>query len=197
MNTAPGAGALLRSPRYLLVRPLLALAALSVAVASVREAALIRAAESSSAAVILRSVFGLQAVGFPRTADFYLRIEPERWIGLHVATSCSTAMLLPGLAAMTAVLLLLRPLPPLATLSALVAATAVLFTCNLGRILMISLAAEWGGGRGFHLAHTWLGTAVTIAAATLAAGVYLHILSQGKRSRVTRTRQNPTPTVRS
>ena len=161
-------------------------ASLALCALSLVEARRVQDAEATISGALLRDVFSATTYVDPNHDLLYVWSRTLGWVGFHVALSCSTALLLPGLCLVTAVLFALRPVAMIAPLVALFSAAAVFGACNLGRITLIALVGwRWGTGAAFDAAHVWAGTAVTICGVTAAVGAYLYALGTGRR-RVTR-----------
>ena len=175
--------------------PLIA-AGMALCAWSLADGSRVQGAEVSAGAVLLRDVFGAAIFADPVHDLLYVRSASFGWVPFHVAPSCSTALLLPGLCLVTAVLLALRPIPALAPPAGLLAAAAVFGSCNLARITMIVLVGrQWGTGAAFDLAHVWAGTAVTICGVTAAVAAYLYALGAGRGRMCGGLRDLGTPAV--
>lgn len=96
---------------------------------------------------------------------------------------CTVAYLMVALLIGTAPLLLLRKLAPLRTLLAVTVALALLVLANLARLTAIgATVSEFGRDPGLTIAHTYLGSVLTVVG-TCAAGVAFAAILIGRSGR--------------
>lgn len=102
---------------------------------------------------------------------------------IFVLTSeCSVAYLLAALLIGAAPLMLLKPLSPGRTLSAIGLAATTLVLGNVARLTAIgATVSEWGRDPGLTIAHTYLGSLLTVVGTCL-AGVAFAVVLLGGRS---------------
>lgn len=167
--------------RYGLTRPPLIITMIALVAACVHYADRVRHTEADATAFLLRAV-GYHAVNQGPYNDVLIQVTPFYRVGLFVALSCSSVMVLPGLLGMTGLALALRPLPVWRCLAALTAATALFEVCNLVRLVgLCAVEAQWGVGSTFEFVHTWVGTLITLFGLAATLGVYLYLITLGKR----------------
>ena len=96
---------------------------------------------------------------------------------------CSVAYLMVALLIGTAPLLLLRKLAPSRTLTAVGVAVSILIIANLARLTAIgATVSEFGRDPGLTIAHTYLGSVLTVLG-TCAAGVAFAAIVIGRHGR--------------
>jgi exosortase/archaeosortase family protein len=175
--------------RPVVVRPPLIVEVLALGAWSAARHAWIQGIEAVASSVLLRAAFGRATFALPSRALLFVRFGPLHWASLHVALSCSVALLLPALCLVTAVLIALRPVAAYAPLLALPVATMVFGICNLIRITLIALVgSRLGTGRVFDVVHAWAGTAVTVVGVAAAVATYLFVLGVGRQRTAGRVR---------
>ena len=104
---------------------------------------------------------------------------------IFVLTSeCSVAYLLAALLIGSAPLMLLRRLSPWRTAIAVVSTATILTLVNVARLTAIgATVSEWGTDPGFAIAHTYLGSLLTIVGTCLAGIAFAAILVGRRGSR--------------
>lgn len=102
---------------------------------------------------------------------------------IFVLTSeCSVAYLLAALLIGSAPLMLLRQLSPWRTASAITVTAAIMISVNVARLTAIGATVSvWGRDPGLTIAHTYLGTLLTVVG-TCAAGIAFAAVLVGRRS---------------
>jgi exosortase/archaeosortase family protein len=104
-----------------------------------------------------------------------------------LTSECSVAYLLAALLIGSAPLMFLRRLSPWRTAFAVVVTTLILILVNIARLTAIgATVSEWGTNPGFAIAHTYLGSVLTVVG-TCGAGVAFAAILVRRRS--------PRPTV--
>jgi exosortase/archaeosortase family protein len=106
-------------------------------------------------------------------------------VGIFVVTAeCSVGYLVVGVLLITAFLAMVRPIPVRRVLSAAVLASAILLLFNILRLGMIGLfVAQYGVKVGFPIAHTYLGTFLTIFSTVVAGIMYALVVLHGTGKR--------------
>jgi exosortase/archaeosortase family protein len=101
---------------------------------------------------------------------------------IFVLTSeCSVAYLLATLLILAAPLMLLRQLSPWRTATAVSVGAAILIIVNVARLTAIgATVSEWGRDPGLTIAHTYLGSVLTVVG-TCAAGIAFAAVLIGRR----------------
>lgn len=101
---------------------------------------------------------------------------------IFVLTSeCSVAYLVAALLIGAAPLMLLRPLSPWRTAVAISTAIVILVLGNVARLTAIgATVSEWGRDPGLTIAHTYLGSVLTVVG-TCAAGLAFAVILVGRR----------------
>lgn len=101
---------------------------------------------------------------------------------IFVLTSeCSVAYLVAALLIGAAPLMLLRPLSPWRTAAAVIVAMTILVLVNVARLTAIgATVSAWGRDPGLTIAHTYLGSLLTVVG-TCAAGVAFAAIMLGRR----------------
>jgi exosortase/archaeosortase family protein len=101
---------------------------------------------------------------------------------IFVLTSeCSVAYLLAALFIGSSPLMLLRQLSPWRTTVAIVVTAAILILLNVARLTAIgATVSAWGRDPGLEIAHTYLGSFLTVVG-TCAAGVAFVVILVGRR----------------
>lgn len=117
-------------------------------------------------------------------ATFFVDVGKPDVFGLRVTSECTSALILIGLLAVTAILLAVTRLPFGRLLSAAALSAGVFFAVNLARLVMIALSTrEWGLEAGFYGAHVWAGTFVTVFGAVGIVALYLAVIGAVGRRR--------------
>ncbi len=98
-----------------------------------------------------------------------------------LTTECSVAYLVAALLIGAAPLMLLRPLSPWRTAIAISVATVLLLLVNVARLTAIgATVAKFGRDPGLTIAHTYLGSLLTVVG-TFAAGLSFALILVGRR----------------
>lgn len=98
-----------------------------------------------------------------------------------LTTECSVAYLVAALLIGAAPLMLLRPLSPWRTTFAISVATVMLLLVNVARLTAIgATVSEFGRDPGLTIAHTYLGSLLTVVG-TCAAGLSFALILVGRR----------------
>jgi exosortase/archaeosortase family protein len=101
-----------------------------------------------------------------------------------LTAECSVAYLLAALLIGAAPLMLLKQLSPLRTAAAVALATAVLVLGNVARLTAIgATVATWGRDPGLTIAHTYLGSVLTVVGTCTAGIVFAAVLLGWPRRR--------------
>jgi exosortase/archaeosortase family protein len=149
--------------------------------------AMVRSWEAQVTAVLVRVLLRMPALPYRAAQDVvFFRAAPDTWAGIEITDKCTVAVFLVPLATVTGGLLLARRLQAWRLAVAGGAAAALMIVVNFVRILVIVAARCIGGERGFELAHTQLGTLLTIIG-TAAAGFVFVRIGTGRGLRPLRT----------
>jgi exosortase/archaeosortase family protein len=126
--------------------------------------------------VLVRGLLRMPALPYRAMPDVvFFRATPDAWAGIEITDKCTVAVFLVPLAAATGGLLLARRLQAWRLAAAAGAAAALMIAVNFVRILVIVAARCIGGQRGFELAHTELGTLLSILGTAAAGFVFVRI----------------------
>ncbi|MFF2350773.1 exosortase/archaeosortase family protein [Kitasatospora sp. NPDC058115] len=99
--------------------------------------------------------------------------------GVALTTGCSSALLIAPLALVTALLLLFGNRRAGRVLLAFVVAAGLVLATNLGRLTLVLVMQHRYGSEGFGWAHVLLGSVLMMAAALVAALLFLWLLPRG------------------
>jgi exosortase/archaeosortase family protein len=136
-----------------------------------------RGLEATLAAHAIALVTGEETLAVP--ADHLLILYKSTSVqSVFVLTSeCSVAYLLAALLVGSAPLMLLRHLSPWRTLTAVGVTTAALILVNTVRLAAIgATVSEWGTDPGLEIAHTYLGSLVTVVGTCVAGVAFAAVL---------------------
>lgn len=121
----------------------------------------------------------VRAVAQDGTAVVWTGLGTSNIMGFNITSACSSAALMGGFCAVTAVLLLVWGSRTKAILVGAIIALAVVLGTNIVRLSVVIAASRIWGHRGFEWAHLYLGTVLTVLGLFVAAGAYLFVLMRG------------------
>jgi exosortase/archaeosortase family protein len=141
-----------------------------------------RGAEATISGHTIHLVTGQTAIAVPGRHLLILYRSASVQSIFVLTSECSVAYLVAAVLIGTAPLMLLRQLAPWRTALALTAAVTVLILVNVARLTTIgATVSTWGRDPGLAIAHTYLGSLLTVAGAC-AAGVAFAVTLVGRRS---------------
>ena len=165
-----------RAPRWLAVALLVGAGSCLIALAQSW-----RGVEATLSAHAIHLVTGQTAVANPARHLLILYKSSSVQSTFVLTSECSVAYLLAALLIGAAPLMLLEKLPPLRTAIAIGVSAAVLVLVNLARLTAIgATVSEWGRDPGLTIAHTYLGSLLTVVG-TCAAGIAFAAIMLGHR----------------
>lgn len=136
-----------------------------------------RVLEARMVSAVVGLVLGGGTMVMSGTGTFYLNTGGLDMFGLRVTSECSSAFVVTGFLALTAVLGAATKRRATSLARAAVTAVGVLLAFNLGRLVLIALATDrWGRETGYHWSHVWAGSATTVIASVVSFAVYLAAL---------------------
>jgi exosortase/archaeosortase family protein len=140
-----------------------------------------RGVEAALAGHTIHLVTGQTTIAVP-TSHMLILYKGSAVESILVLTSeCSVAYLLAALLIGSAPLMLLRQLSPWRTAMAVAVTATILTLVNVARLAAIGVTVSvWGRGPGLEIAHTYLGSVLTVAGA-VGAGVALAAVLVGRR----------------
>jgi exosortase/archaeosortase family protein len=101
-----------------------------------------------------------------------------------LTSECSVAYLLAALLIGAAPLMLLKQLSPARTAIAVAVAALILILVNVARLTAIgATVSEWGRDPGLTIAHTYLGSVLTVVGSCAAGVAFVAVLLGGHRTR--------------
>lgn len=121
---------------------------------------------------------------YTRQETFIVDVGKPDVFGLSVTSECTSALIVIGLLAVTAILLAVTRLPLTRLAAAAALSAGMFFVINLARLVMIALSTrEWGLGAGYYDSHVWAGTFVTVFGVAAIVALYLVLLGAVGRRR--------------
>lgn len=155
----------------------IALALLSLSLAALTFADVLRSFETAVSAHLIEWVTGDQVEAIPATSAMVLHSEPSTQTMLVLSLECSIVYLLGALIATTTPMVLLRRLSVTHVLMAIGVASAVLVSFNELRLVTIGLAVgNTSSANLFLITHTYLGSVLTLVGTGLAALAFALVL---------------------
>jgi exosortase/archaeosortase family protein len=141
-----------------------------------------RGIEAMMAGNVIHLVTGETTMGVP-ARHLLILYRGASVQSIFVLTSeCSVAYLLAALFIGSSPLMLLRQLSPWRTTVAIVVTAAILILLNVARLTAIgATVSAWGRDPGLEIAHTYLGSFLTVVG-TCAAGVAFVVILVGRRT---------------
>jgi exosortase/archaeosortase family protein len=126
-----------------------------------------------------------QTVAANRTRHLLILYKSTSVQSVFVLTSeCSVAYLLAALLIGAAPLMLLKQLSPVRTAIAIAVAAGILILVNVARLTAIgATVSEWGRDPGLTIAHTYLGSVLTVVGSCAAGIGFVGVLLGGRRAR--------------
>ena len=114
---------------------------------------------------------------------FFVDVGAPDVFGLRVTGECTSAIIVAGLLALTALLALVTRVPLRRLASAALLSGGVFYLLNLVRLVVIALATKrWGLGSGFYWSHIWAGGFITIIGVAGILALYLATLGRIRRT---------------
>jgi exosortase/archaeosortase family protein len=130
-----------------------------------------RGAEATLSGHAIQLVTGEHAVAVPGRHLLILYKSTSVQSVFILTSECSVVYLVAALLVLAAPLMLLRKLSPWRTASAIIATASILTLVNLARLTAIgATVSTWGTDPGLAIAHTYLGSVLTVLG-TSAAGL--------------------------
>lgn len=182
MNSAahrrdPGPRAGARAPRWLAAAFLVVAGSCLIALAQVW-----RGVEATLSAHAIHLVTGQAAIANPGRHLLILYKSNSVQSTFVLTSECSVAYLLAALLIGAAPLMLLEKLSPRRTAIAISLSAAILVLVNMARLTAIgATVSEWGRDPGLTIAHTYLGSLLTVVG-TCAAGIVFAAIMLGHRT---------------
>ncbi|MDT4893482.1 MAG: hypothetical protein QOE97_2517 [Pseudonocardiales bacterium] len=171
-----GVSAGVRAPRWLAAALLVAAGSCLIALAQ-----LWRGVEAALSAHAIHLVTGQTAVANPGRHLLILYKSNSVQSTFVLTSECSVAYLLAALLIGAAPLMLLKKLSPWRTAIAIGVSAAILVLVNVARLTAIgATVSEWGRDPGLTIAHTYLGSLLTVVG-TCAAGIAFAAVMLGHR----------------
>jgi len=143
-----------------------------------------RGGETVLAARLMAGWTGQRTVAVPDGPVIVLYKGAVSQMAFLVTNECSVGYLVGALMVLCAPIMMIRRVPRLRVIAALLAAVACLVVTNVTRLAGIGAAvSRWGQTKGLTIGHTYLGSMVTFVGTCMAGAVFAGVLFVGSRHR--------------